>query len=134
MARVAWATISTSTYSNTKDQLVIDNPLSLIKLEAFPSLFTLNLSFSVIELNETKKYLMEIEIGEEHGEKIVDANITIDHQYNPENPLDVFTSDATISNIRFPHEGLYYVRITVDNDYHNYKIYFVVRKTGDQDG
>lgn len=134
MARVAWATISTGTYNNPNNQLVIDNPLSLIKLEAFPSFFTFNLSFSVVEMNESKNYLMEIEIGEEGGDKIVDANLNIDHQFDSNNPLDVFTSDATISNIRFPHEGLYYVKITVDNTSYDHTIYFVVRLMGEENG
>lgn len=132
MARVAWATISTGTYNNPNNQLVIDNPLSLIKLEAFPSLFTFNLSFSVIEMNESKHYVMDIEIGEEGGEKIVNADLNIDHQYDSSNPLDVFTSDATISNIRFPHEGLYYVKINVDNSSVDHTIYFIVRKAGEE--
>lgn len=131
MARVSWATISTGVFANQDNSMVIENPLSIIKLESIPSLFTFYLAFSVIEMNETREYVMNVEVGKEDGEKIVDVSLNIDHVYDENNPLDVFMSDATLSNVRFAEEGVYYAKINVDNSSNPHIIYFIVRKVGD---
>lgn len=131
MARVSWATISSGVFANQNNSMVIENPLSVIELESVPSLFTFYLAFSVIEMNETKEYLMDVEIGKEDGEKVVNVSLKIDHVFDENNPLDVFMSDATLSNVRFAEEGIYYAKINVDNSSNPHTIYFIVRKVGE---
>ncbi|MFA7745093.1 DUF6941 family protein [Salinicoccus roseus] len=131
MAKIAWAVISSGTFNNPNNQMVIDNPLPLIKLDNFPNNFSFSLAFSIIELNESREYKLKIVIGNDSGDELLSGDLNINHEFDKTNINDVFVSDINVSNLKFPKPGLHHVELTLDDSKDQFRIYFLVRKVGD---
>lgn len=130
MARVAWLIISEN---NTGGQeLIIHEPISRIVLKSLDEQSSFFLTFSLIELTETRDYSIDIEIGEVHGKILldIDSDLAFHNHGNPN--FDIFTNEISISDFTFSKEGIHYVKLTVDKK-HTQEIFFKVRLEGDQD-
>ncbi|WP_323702838.1 DUF6941 family protein [Mammaliicoccus sp. Dog046] len=120
MVKIAWVVPSLSVLNNQQGDLVIEKPLSFIDLEALPNNFSFNVSFGIINLEDFRQYDLNFKIIDPEEQIIFDINVAIDHQKliqdNPEKQLkNVFESNANFNNFKFQKEGLYTIKLSIDN-------------------
>ncbi|WP_086428033.1 DUF6941 family protein [Staphylococcus cornubiensis] len=122
MAKIAWIVPSLGVYNNHQGDLVIEKPLSFIELETLPNNFSFNISFGIINLEDTKQYDLNFQILDPEDQIIFDINVDIDHQKliqdNTNKPFNnVFESNANFNNFKFQKEGLYTIKLSIDNSH-----------------
>ncbi|HEC2156561.1 TPA: hypothetical protein R1907_002296 [Staphylococcus delphini] len=95
-------------------------PLSFIELEALPNNFSFNISFGIINVEETKQYDLNFQILDPEDQIIFDTHVGIDHQKliqdNTNKQINnVFESNANFNNFKFQKEGLYTIKLSIDD-------------------
>lgn len=120
MAKIAWMIPSQGVFNNQQGGLVIEKPLSFIELEALPNNFSFNISFGIINVEETKQYDLNFQILDPEDQIIFDTHVGIDHQKliqdNTNKQINnVFESNANFNNFKFQKEGLYTIKLSIDD-------------------
>ncbi|HEC2174386.1 DUF6941 family protein [Staphylococcus delphini] len=120
MAKIAWMIPSQGVFNNHQGGLVIEKPLSFIELEALPNNFSFNISFGIINVEETKQYDLNFQILDPEDQIIFDTHVGIDHQKliqdNTNKQINnVFESNANFNNFKFQKEGLYTIKLSIDD-------------------
>lgn len=111
---------SQGVFNNHQGGLVFEKPLSLIELEALPNNFSFNISFGIINVEETKQYDLNFQILDPEDQIIFDTHVGIDHQKliqdNTNKQINnVFESNANFNNFKFQKEGLYTIKLSIDD-------------------
>ncbi|MFW3590130.1 DUF6941 family protein [Staphylococcus caprae] len=120
MVNIAWVVPSLGVFNNPQGDLVIQKPLSFIDLEALPNNFSFSVSFGIINLEDDGQYKLYFQIIDPAQKVIFDINVEIDHQKlikdNPNKEFNnVFESNANFNNFKFQKEGLYTIKLSIDN-------------------
>ncbi|HEC2244415.1 TPA: hypothetical protein R1945_002087 [Staphylococcus delphini] len=120
MAKIAWMIPSQEVFNNHQEGLVIEKPLSFIELETLPNNFSFNISFGITNVEETKQYDLNFQILDPEDQIIFDTHVGIDHQKliqdNTNKQINnVFESNANFNNFKFQKEGLYTIKLSIDD-------------------
>lgn len=122
MARVAWVILSEENTGG--NELIIRNPITGIVLNTINEKTSFILTFSLMELTKSDNYKIDIEIGENEGDVLI--NMSSDLSFHYKKPFDIFTSEISVQDFTFTKEGTHYVSLTIDET-HTQKTFFKVR-------
>ncbi|HEC2171438.1 TPA: hypothetical protein R1903_001954, partial [Staphylococcus delphini] len=116
----AWMIPSQGVFNNHQEGLVIEKPLSFIELETLPNNFSFNISFGITNVEETKQYDLNFQILDPEDQIIFDTHVGIEHQKliqdNTNKQINnVFESNANFNNFKFQKEGLYTIKLSIDD-------------------
>lgn len=128
MAQVSWALITTNVYNNPNNQPVLDFPLPAIDLHNVPNNFSFSVAFALIGLNESKRYILKIQMYEpDEKQPLLEGEIGIDHKYNEDENNSSFFSDVNMQNFQFNKFGVHKIIFSID-ELQSHTIYFDVRR------